>query len=134
MCRLITFFINLLVSMRGVIGQFCRPCFTVRPTKLQLVSFPVCPLNLRTLVSFILSQYCKLWILFFLLIYGPCVNRKNSVSKLTVQTSNSVSKRYLCIGSHWPTHFLDSKAKFGRLKTPSKGYVFKCLKTVEPAS
>ena len=30
------------------------------------------------------------------------------------------------------THFLDSKAKFGRLKTPSKGYVWKLALTCEP--
>ena len=33
---------------------------------------------------------------------------------------------------HSTTHFLDSKAKFGRLKTPSKGYVWKLALTCEP--
>ena len=33
---------------------------------------------------------------------------------------------------HSTTHFLDSKAKFGGLKTPSKGYVWKLALTCEP--
>ena len=33
---------------------------------------------------------------------------------------------------HCTIHFLGSKAKFGRLKTPSKGYVWKLALTREP--
>ena len=35
------------VSTRGVIGQFCGPYFTVRPAKLELVSFPTHLINIR---------------------------------------------------------------------------------------
>ena len=31
------------VSMCGVIGQFCRPYFTVQPAKFESCSFPACP-------------------------------------------------------------------------------------------
>ena len=51
------------VSTRGVIGQFCGPYFTVRPAKLQLVSFLAHPTNLIDIINILprfLGPYCKL--------------------------------------------------------------------------
>ena len=37
-----------------MIGQFCGPYFTVRPAKLQLVSFPTIPINLTDIINILL--------------------------------------------------------------------------------
>ena len=45
------------VSTHGVIGQFCGLYFTVLPVKLQLVSFPTRPINVRDLVNILLISF-----------------------------------------------------------------------------
>ena len=49
--------LHLPVGTPGTIGQFCGPCLTVRPAKLQLVSFPAFPINLRDIISTLLTLF-----------------------------------------------------------------------------
>ena len=50
-------------STRGVIGQFCRPYFTVRPAKFENCSFPARLINLRDMINILLTSFLFLFIL-----------------------------------------------------------------------
>ena len=73
------------ISTRGVIGQFCRPYFTVRPGKLQLISFPARPINLRDVTNILLARSASYGSSFFPVDLWPGrINQrgKNSVRNL----------------------------------------------------
>ena len=51
---LILLYLPVTCSTHGVVGQFCGLYFTVQPAKLQLVPFPMHPINLRDIINILL--------------------------------------------------------------------------------
>ena len=52
-------FLYLSDTTRGVIGQYCGPYFTVQPAKLQLLSFPARPIDLRDKINILPTSFSR---------------------------------------------------------------------------